>query len=95
MDIIDFGFAFDLVCALVFIIAVPLLLIFIFGPSITKGIQKIQDQRDGMTSSRKKPPRWLQFLNLKFRGKNKCPRCEFINSPNEQYCIKCGTRLIL
>lgn len=69
----DIGFAFDLVCALAYIITVPLLLMFIFGPAITKGIQKMQDQRYGMTSSRKKPPRWQQFLKQKFHRKNKCP----------------------
>ena len=89
----DIGFAFDLVCALAYIIAVPLLLMFIFSPAITKGIQKMQDQRYGMPSSSKKPNRWQQFLKQKFHLKNKCPRCEFINNPEEEYCKKCGTRL--
>ena len=53
MNTSDIGFAFDLVCALAYIITVPLLLMFIFGPAITKGIQKMQDQRNGMTSSGK------------------------------------------
>jgi hypothetical protein len=89
----DIGFAFDLVCALAYIITVPLLLMFIFGPAITKGIQKMQDQRIGMTSSKKKPPRWQQFLKQKSYRKNKCSRCEFTNGSEEDYCIKCGTRL--
>jgi len=89
----DIGFAFDLVCALAYIITVPLLLMFIFSPAITKGIQKMQDQRYGMTSSRKKPSRWHQCLKQMFHRKNKCPQCEFINGPEEDYCIKCGTRL--
>jgi uncharacterized paraquat-inducible protein A len=89
----DLGFAFDLVCALAYIITVPLLLMFIFGPAITKGIQKMQDQRYGITSSRIKTPRWQQYLQQKFQHKNKCPQCEFINDPEEECCIKCGTQL--
>jgi len=89
----DVGFAFDLVCALAYIITVPLLLMFIFGPAITKGIQRMQDQRNGIINSRKKPNRWQQFLNQKFHLKNKCPRCNFSNDPKVDYCIKCGTRL--
>ncbi len=93
MKTTDIGFAFDLVCAFAFIVTIPLLLMFVFGPAITKGIQKIQDQRNGMTSSKKMPKRWQQILERKIHRKNKCSRCQFINPPEENYCIKCGTRL--
>jgi len=93
MKISDIGFAFDLVCALAFIIGVPFLLMFFFGPAITKGIQKIQDQRDGVNSSKKPTNRWQQLLKQKFHKKNRCSRCQYKNEPEEEYCIKCGTRL--
>jgi hypothetical protein len=70
MNTSDIGFAFVLVCALAYIIGVPLLLMFIFGPAITKGIQKMQDQRGGVNSSMKPPNRWQQFLKQRFHRKN-------------------------
>jgi hypothetical protein len=66
----DIGFLFDLVLALAFIIGVPLLLMLIFGPAITKGIQKIQDQQNGVNSSLKPPNRWQQFLKNRFHRKD-------------------------
>jgi hypothetical protein len=93
MKTTDLGFAFDLICALVFIVTVPLLLMVIFGPAITKGIQQIQDERNGKTKNPEKLSRWrLNLIKLTIK-KNKCPRCEFINEPKQEYCRKCGTRL--
>jgi uncharacterized paraquat-inducible protein A len=93
MNTSDIGFVFDLICALAFIIGVPLLLILAFGPAITKGIQRMQDQRSGVNSSMKPPNRWQQFLKQGFHRKNRCSQCKYINDPEEEFCIKCGTRL--
>jgi hypothetical protein len=95
MKTTDIGFAFDLVCALVYIISIPMLLLFIFGPAISKGIQQMQDQRDGIQKRTHKTNRLgTLFAKIPSR-KNKCPRCEFTNKSREEYCIQCGTRLHL
>jgi hypothetical protein len=93
MKTTDIGFTFDLICALIYIITVPLLLLIIFGPAITNGIQKMQDQRDGNVKLQNKPNRRWSFFNRLPGRKNKCPRCEYVNESQEDYCLKCGTRL--
>jgi uncharacterized paraquat-inducible protein A len=93
MKTTNIGFTFDLICALIYIITVPSLLLIIFGPAITKGIQQIQDQRDGNVKPKNKSNRWRSFFNRLPGKKNKCLRCEYVNEPQEDYCLKCGTRL--
>jgi hypothetical protein len=89
----NISFAFDMACALVYLITAPLVLLVLFGPAIAKGIQKMQDERFGRTANAAKPSRWRLFKNKISPRKNKCPRCEFINDPQDEYCKKCGTRL--
>jgi hypothetical protein len=71
MHATEIGFAFDLVRALVYIITVPLLLMVSFGPAITKGIQKIQDQSSGMARPVKSSHAGDNFWIRKSVGKSK------------------------
>ena len=93
MKVSDLGFAFDLACALIYIVAVPLLLVFLFGPAIAKGIQKMQAQRNGKISPSEKKNRKRTSFGKVANRKNKCPHCKFINDAQEEYCAKCGTHL--
>ena len=93
MKVSDLGFAFDLACALIYIVAVPLLLVFLFGPAIAKGIQKMQAQRNGKISPSEKKNRKRTSFGKVANRKNKCPHCKFINDAQEEYCTKCGARL--
>lgn len=89
------GFAIDLVIALIFLITAPLVLMALFGPLITKGIQKMQDEGKNGKIHLFKPSRWQIFLKRFSQRKSKCPQCEFMNEPQDEYCKQCGTRLII
>ena len=89
----NIGFIFDLACALVYLIAVPLLLLIIFGPLMVRSLQKIQSQQKNQYRSTKPPGKLIQFFIKLFIVKNNCPRCGTKNPPDQEYCTQCGTSL--
>lgn len=89
----NLSFAFDLACALVYLIAAPLILLILFGPAIAKGIQKMQNEQESQRTLAEKSSRWRSFVNKIIYRKKICPRCKFINDNRDDYCKKCGTRL--